>query len=89
MNEIQVGERVRFLANSYVDGYQYEPTDESKNLKYLTAEDLRDQFGTVIEARVPPMTDDVKVQLNDGRKVITKKQYLRKVFAAYHRDATN
>ncbi len=76
MNDIQVGDKVRFLANPYVDGYQYEPTDESKNLKHLTAEDLRDQFGTVIEARVPAMTDDVKVQLDDGRKVITQKQYL-------------
>ncbi len=77
MNEIQVGDRVRFLANPDVDGYQYEPTDESNNFKFLTAEDLRDQFGTVIEARVAPMTDDVKVKLNDGRKVITQKQYLK------------
>ncbi len=89
MNDIQVGDRVKFLANPDVDGYQYEPTDESNNFKFLTAEDLRDQFGTVIEARVAPMTDDVKVKLDDGRKVITQKQYLRKVFAAYHRDATN
>ena len=89
MNEIQVGDRVRFLANPDVDGYQYELTDSSKIVKHLTAEDLRDQFGTVIEARVAPMTDDVKVKLNDDRKVITQKQYLRKVFAAYHRDATN
>ncbi len=78
MNDIQVGDRVKFLANPDVDGYQYEPTDESNNFKFLTAEDLRDQFGTVIEARVPPMTDDVKVQLDDGRKVITQKQYLTK-----------
>ncbi len=77
MNDIKVGDRVRFLANPNVDGYQYEPTDSSKNFKLLTAEDLRDQFGTVIEARVAPMTDDVKVQLDDGRKVITHKQYLK------------
>ncbi len=77
MYEVQVGDRVKFLANPDVDGYQYEPTDESNNFKFLTAEDLRDQFGTVIEARVAPMTDDVKVQLDDGRKVITQKQYLK------------
>ena len=35
MNDIQVGDRVRFLANSYVDGYQYEPTDPSKKLVHL------------------------------------------------------
>ncbi len=78
MNDIQVGDRVKFFANPDVDGYQYEPTDESNNFKFLTAEDLRDQFGTVIEARVPPMTDDVKVKLDDGRKVITQKQFLTK-----------
>ena len=77
MNDIQVGDRVRFLANPDVDGYQYELTDSSKIVKHLTAEDLRDQFGTVIEARVAPMTDDVKVKLDDGRKVITQKQYLK------------
>ncbi len=78
MNDIQIGDRVRFLANPDVDGYQYELTDSSKIVKHLTAEDLRDQFGTVIEARVPPMTDDVKVKLDDGRKVITQKQFLTK-----------
>ncbi len=78
MNDIKVGYKVRFLANSYVDGQQYEPTDPSKNFKHLTAEDLGDQFGTVIEARVPPMTDYVKVKLDDGRKVITQKQFLTK-----------
>ncbi len=78
MNDIQVGDRVRFLANPDVDGYQYELTDSSKIVKHLTAEDLRDQFGTVIEARVAPMTDDVKVKLDDGRKVITQKQFLTK-----------
>ncbi len=57
---------------------EYEPTDPSKIVKHLTAEDLRDQFGTVIEARVAPMTDDVKVKLDDGRKVITQKQFLTK-----------
>ena len=77
MNDIKVGDRVRFLANPDVDGYQYEPTDSSKIVKHLTTEDLRDQFGTVIEARVAPMTDDVKVKLDDGRKVITQKQYLK------------
>ncbi len=76
MNDIKVGDRVRFLANPNVDGYQYELTDSSKIVKHLTAEDLRDQFGTV-EARVAPMTDDVKVKLDDGRKVITQKQYLK------------
>ncbi len=75
MNEIQVGDKVRFLANSYIDGHQYEPTDESKNLKYLTAEDLRDQFGTVFASLM--RDDEVMVQLDDGRKVITKKQYLK------------
>ncbi len=75
MNDIQVGDRIRFLTNPDVDGYQYELTDSSKIVKHLTAEDLIDQFGTVIEARVAPMTDDVKVKLDDGRKVITKKQY--------------
>ncbi len=78
MNDIQIGDRVRFLANSYIDGYRYESSDPSKHFKHLTAEDLRDQLGTVIEARVPPMTDDVKVQLDDGRKVITQKQFLTK-----------
>ncbi len=78
MNDIQVGDRVRFLANPDVDGYQYELTDSSKIVKHLTAEDLRDQFGTVIEARVAPMTDDVQVKLDDGRKVITQKQFLTK-----------
>ena len=78
MFEVQVGDRVKFLANPDVDGYQYEPNDESNHLKLLTVEDLRDQFGTVIEARVPPMTDDVKVKLDDGRKVITQKQFLTK-----------
>ena len=80
MNEIQVGERVRFLANSYVDGYQYEPTDQSKNLKYLTAEDLRDQLATMLGTRVTSMRDnEVMVKLDDGRKAITKKQNLTKV----------
>ena len=77
MNDIQVGDRVKFLANPDVDGYRYESSDPSKHFKHLTAEDLRDQFGTVIEARVPPMTDYVKVKLDDGRKVITQKQYLK------------
>ncbi len=78
MYEIQVGERVRFFANSYVDGYQYEPT-ESKNLKYLTAEVLRDQFGTMLGTRVTFMRDnEVMVKLDDGRKVITQKQFLTK-----------
>ncbi len=78
MNDIKVGYKVRFLANSYIDGYRYESSDPSKHFKHVTAEDLRDQLGTVIEARVPPMTDDVKVQLDDGRKVITQKQFLTK-----------
>ncbi len=80
MNDIQVGDKVRFLANSYVDGYQYEPTDESKNLKYLTAEDLGDQLGTMLGTRVTSMRDnEVMVKLDDGRKAITKKQNLTKV----------
>ena len=77
MNDIQIGDRVKFLANPDVDGYRYESSDPSKHFKHLTAEDLRDQLGTVIEARVPPMTDYVKVKLDDGRKVITQKQYLK------------
>ncbi len=76
MNDIRVGHKVRFLANSYVDGQQYEPTDPSKKLKYLTAEDLRDQLGTMLGTRVTFMRDnEVMVKLDDGRKVITKKQY--------------
>ena len=75
MNDIKVGYKVRFLANSYVDGHQYEPTDSSKNFKHLTAEDLRDQFGTVIASLM--RDDEVMVKLDDGRKLITKKQYLK------------
>ncbi len=77
MKDIQVGDRVRFLDNPNVDGYLYEPTDSSKNLNLLTAEDLRDQLGTVIETRLDSMTDDeVMVKLDDGRKVNTNKRNL-------------
>ena len=80
MNDIKVGDRVRIVDNPNVDGYLSSPTDESKNLKYLTAEDLRDQFGTMLGTRVASMRDnEVMVELDDGRKVITKKQNLTKV----------
>ncbi len=47
-----------------------------KTFKYLTAEDLRDQLGTMLGTRVTSMRDnEVMVKLDDGRKVITKKQY--------------
>ncbi len=80
MNDIKVGYKVRFLANSYIDGYRYESSDPSKHFKHLTAEDLRDQLGTMLGTRVTSMRDnEVMVKLDDGRKVITKKQNLTKV----------
>ncbi len=77
MNDIKVGYKVRFLANSYVDGQQYEPTDPSKNFKHLTAEDLRDQFGTVIASLM--REDEVMVKLDKGGKLFLRKHDLTKV----------
>ena len=81
MTEIQVGDRVKFRANPDVNGYLYEPTDNSKNLNPVTVEDLVDQFGTVIETGLNLDDDQVVVKLNDGPKVIAKKQYLTKVLS--------
>ncbi len=81
MNEIQVGDKVRFLANSYIDGYRYESSDPSKHFKHLTAEDLRDQLGTVIPIPTGVTTgeDEVMVKLDKGGKLFLRKQDLTKV----------
>ncbi len=51
MADIQVGDKVRILANDNVWGSQYEP-GSSKHLDPLGAEHLKDKFGIVIPTPV-------------------------------------
>jgi len=82
MEEIQVGDKVRILANDNVLGYQYE-TGPSKHLDPLKSE-LKDKLGIVIPTPVrlfPPgmsaiSDDEVFVKLYNGWTVIISKHFL-------------
>ena len=70
MADIQVGDKVRILANDNVEGHQW------PNLKLLKAEHLKDKLGIVIpEMRALP-DDEVFVKLDNGWTVIIQKHFL-------------
>ncbi len=86
MEGIQVGGKVRILANDNVKGWKYEPetfgNDSSKHLKPLKAE-LKDKLGIVIPT--PGVLtlgmgaikdDEVFVKLDNGWTVIISKSHL-------------
>jgi len=77
MADIQVGDKVRILANDNGEGHQWEPSNLYKHLKPLKAEHLNDKLGTVISAMGDALSDDeVFVKLDNGWTVIIQKHFL-------------
>ncbi len=70
MADIQVGDKVRILANDNVEGHQW------PNLKLLKAEHLKDKLGIVIPAMRALPDDEVFVKLDNGWTVIIQKRFL-------------
>jgi len=70
MANIQVGNKVRILANANVKGHQW------PNLKLLEAKQLLDKFGIVIPAMRALPDDEVFVKLDNGWTVIIQKRFL-------------
>jgi len=79
MADIQVGDKVRILADDNVRGWKYEPEtfgdDSSKHLKPLKAE-LKGKLGIVIPAIRALPDDEVFVKLDNGWTVIIQKRFL-------------
>jgi len=86
MADIQVGDKVRIIADDNVRGWKYEPEtfgdDSSKHLKPLKAE-LKDKLGIVIPTPVSLtlgtgkiLDDEVFVKLDNGWTVIIEKCFL-------------
>ncbi len=70
MANIQVGNKVRILANDNVKGHQW------PSLKLLEAKHLKDKFGIVIPAMRALPDDEVFVKLDNGWTVIIRKHFL-------------
>jgi len=87
MADIQVGDKVRIIAEDNVKGWKYEPEtfgddDSSKHLQTLKAE-LKDKLGIVIPTPVSLtlgtgkiLDDEVFVKLDNGWTVIIEKCFL-------------
>ena len=76
MANIQVGDKVRILANYSVKGHLWEPSNPSKHLKSIKAEHLKDELGIVIPAIRALPDDEVFVKLDNGWTVIIQKRFL-------------
>ncbi len=76
MANIQVGDKVRVLANDNVEGHRWEPSNSYKHFKPLKAEHLKDKLGIVIPALCAPSDDEVFVKLDNGWTVIIQKRFL-------------
>jgi len=66
MADIQVGDKVRILANENVKGHRWDPSNPSKHLKSIKAEDLKDKHGIVIPIMRELPDVEVFVKLDKG-----------------------
>ncbi len=76
MADIQVGDKVRILANDNVEGYRWLPNNSSKHLRHLKTEHLKDKLGIVIPTMCTLIDDEVFVKLDNGWTVIIQKRFL-------------
>jgi len=76
MSDIQVGNKVRILANENVKGHRWEPSNPSEHLKSVKAEHLKDKIGIVIPEMRELPDDEVFVKLDNGWTVIIQKRFL-------------
>ena len=76
MSDIQVGNKVRILANENVKGHRWEPSKPSEHLKSVKAEHLKDKVGIVIPTMRELPDDEVFVKLDNGWTVIIQKRFL-------------
>jgi len=76
MSDIQVGNKVRILANENIKGHRWEPSNPSEHLKSVKAERLKDKIGIVIPTMRELPDDEVFVKLDNGWTVIIQKRFL-------------
>ena len=76
MSDIQVGNKVRILANENVKGHRWEPSNPSEHLKSVKAEHLKDKLGIVIPIMRELPDVEVFVKLDNGWTVIIQKRFL-------------
>ncbi len=76
MADIQVGDKVRILANENVKGHLWNPSNPSKHLKSIKAEHLKDKIGIVIPTMRELPDVEVFVKLDKGWTVIIQKRFL-------------
>jgi len=76
MADIQVGNKVRILANYSVKGHLWLPSNSSKHLKSIKTEHLINKFGIVISPTGALSDDEVFVKLDNGWTVIIQKRFL-------------
>ena len=76
MADIQVGDKVRILANENIKGHRWEPSNPSEHLKSVKAEHLKDKIGIVIPTMRELPDDEVFVKLDNGWTVIIQKRFL-------------
>ena len=76
MADIQVGDKVRILANENIKGHRWEPSNPSEHLKSVKAEHLKDKLGIVIPTMRELPDDEVFVKLDNGWTVIIQKRFL-------------
>ncbi len=76
MANIQVGDKVRVLANDNVEGHRWEPSNSSKHLHTLNAEHLKNKLGIISPAIRALPDDEVFVKLDNGWTVIIQKRFL-------------
>jgi len=65
MADIQVGNKVRILANYSVKGHLWLPSNSSKHLKSIKTEHLINKFGIVISPMCALSDDEVFVKDGD------------------------
>jgi len=76
MSDIQVGNKVRILANENIKGHRWEPSNPSEHLKSVKAEHLKDKVGIAIPTMRELPDDEVFVKLDNGWTVIIQKRFL-------------
>ncbi len=76
MADIQVGDKVRILANENVKGHRWESSNPSEHLKSIKAAHLKDKLGIVIPTMRALPDDEVFVKLDNGWTVIISKHFL-------------
>ncbi len=76
MADIQVGDKVRILANENVKGHLWNPSNPSKHLKSIKAKHLKDKHGIVIPIMRELPDVEVFVKLDKGWTVIIQKRFL-------------